>query len=469
MESVATFLFKFKRSQDKMYYSIVGKKNYNAVMFVPYYQYDCILLHRTVSNIFKKNKCNSDVILNINYIDFNKFIKIKNNYEPETLITFSRFQQELKILCVKYNLELYYPSILETIIYQLNYKKFFCSLYINEELFKLINQLIEELNFKSKNYDAVFLADSAYFVNAVLKRTFIESGRDAYFLNPEGRIGHYQNTESHESIILNIPEKAFSFPEKSDLSLNSKLSFDFAINLNKSKHITKSDGVRSNFENIELVKKKILYLHTFRDSSLFTNTDKHSFESNFEWVEYSIQMISNNNDWDNWFIKIHPASKYYVNENEIMNELSSKYSVPDRVVNDCPTKSQILNSRMPVFTASGTVILESLSHGFKSIFCRPRFSSELGIYASTRELWNDYLSMDYKDLKEIIEITDREIMSKGQKLFYNINEFKNINDFVPDIPMTGSDEGFVLISKLNNQINKILKSKIKEIEVINIL
>ena len=100
----------------------------------------------------------------------------------------------------------------------------------------------------------------------------------------------------------------------------------------------------------------------------------------------------------NWLIKIHPVhllakrKSISVNNqafgtNEIVKHFIEKYKIPSRVFENCPSNIDILKNNLPIFTNSGTVVLESLNFGHKTTFTGARFDRLYGEKVTNLKNW----------------------------------------------------------------------------------
>lgn len=127
--------------------------------------------------------------------------------------------------------------------------------------------------------------------------------------------------------------------------------------------------------------KKVLFLHAFRDAnSVPIEADSFSknllFTNYFEWADFCFRVISE--EPNSWLIRQHPSSRFYPGDAEILERLLDRHGLEKSVLmsNAIPT-SEIIASRAPVFTHSGTIALETAYSGYRAIVCSTIFPEPL--------------------------------------------------------------------------------------------
>ena len=51
-----------------------------------------------------------------------------------------------------------------------------------------------------------------------------------------------------------------------------------------------------------------------------------------------------------------------------------------------------INKKIPIYTNSSTIVLETLCYGYKSFFSGPRYDRKFGIKAQSKDEWKKYLN-----------------------------------------------------------------------------
>ena len=427
------------------------KKIYNnfkgPYLFKPYGVLDCVSLHSGILENLKKKK-DSHLFKDEQFkIDFLKFVQKKKCKKG-----FFNFQKVLLEGCKKNDFtELYYP-ILDTFIRKIPWKYFFTGFELKKNFFKEIKKIVNKNEKFYSRFNTLFLADTAYFDNHLAKQIFLNKNKNVIYLNPNGKILQYCNinyselsAKNYENFyhkylneIENYLEKRYS--GKSNNEFDTKFSFNQSVD--KKKHI---------------IKKKVLFLHAFRDSNNTTWNENQVFHSYIDWVDFTLKVINKKNDFKNWYIKKHPSGKYYQNEKQILNKFIKMYNIPKSVIEDCPSTSEILDYKMPVYTNSGTIILETATKGYGTYFCKLRFNKKYGFFTSSKREWEKIVKAPYEIASK--NYVERSVQKAAKYKLWFIHK-KNIPELCPTQPIRRNGY-FAIITVLYNQIfNTIfLKSK----------
>lgn len=424
------------------------KKIYNnfkgPYLFKPYGLLDCIILHEGIlENLKKKNKTSllKSNLIEIDLLQFVKKKKIKKN--------FSYFQKYLFEGCKKNNLmDLYYP-ILDTFIVTIPWRYFFFGLELKKNFFDEIKKVVQKYEEFYLKYNTLFLADTAYFKNHLAKQLFLKNNKKVIYLNPNGKILQYNNinyseysAKKYENFYNKYSNEIESYLEKrysGKSTDDSDTRFSFNQKINK---------------KIQIIKKKILFLHAFRDSNNTTWYKNQVFHSYIEWVDFTLKVISKNKDFKNWYIKIHPSGKFYKNEKEILNEFMKNYSIPRSVIEDCPSTMEILDHKMPVYTNNGTIILETASKGYKTYFCKLRFNKKYGFFSPSKREWERLVKLPYEKASK--NHLGKNIQRAAKYQLWLINK-KNIQELCPTAISLGYNDlknGSSVLSQIYNALFK---------------
>jgi hypothetical protein len=96
----------------------------------------------------------------------------------------------------------------------------------------------------------------------------------------------------------------------------------------------------------------------------------------FLWTREMFKIISK--DPSHWYIKIHPASKLYPKDFDLINRLMAKFDIPKEIIIPEEISTlQVLRSKAPIFTHSGTIALESAALGQRSVCIKGRFDDDI--------------------------------------------------------------------------------------------
>jgi len=450
-------ILRFKPRKDKIFNSLNSINKNSKLLFVPHGSLDCLLLHRFFLNSISKQVSSTKLLINNQSIDFNLYIKKAALQNKLDNYTHSIFQIKLKNLCKKYNLLDFYSPLLDSIERILDYTNFFEELTIDEALFLEVHQLIRKFQILSEQFDVLFLADSAYLTNAIIKKSFIRKNRAVYYLNPAGHLLKFCGENCIE----------FSYCDNNS-HVRSK-SNEIIFSQDKLR-VKKRSNLESKIERRVRANKKVLYAHVLRDAKLLRSDSNQIFCNSIDWFEFMLGEITKNNDWDNWFLKIHPDSNFYENENKLFDYYISKYKVPEEVYKNCPDKEQILSSGMVIYTFSGTIVAESMVRGHKVIFCSDRFPAFFGIYCKSQQELRKYISMGTEAIHNNVFLYETVIQENAQlflSFWYGL-EYKNLTRFVPKRPCLPGDSTAKTIGLMIHQFMKILLSGSQDLDPINV-
>ena len=415
-------------------------------LFKHYRVFDAIALHEGISKNLNKNSISSCLNENKFKINFLSFVE-KNSCKNG----FLGFQNSLWKACKKNNIKnLYYP-ILDTFIRTIPWRYFFSGFKIDNKFFVKIKKIINEYELFYSKYNTLFLTDTAYFENQLAKQIFFNKKKKVIYLNPEGKINEYQN-ENYSEYSL---KKFKNFYHKNSVDIEKYLCKRYDGKDNNDPNVRFSFS--KDLHKKKIKKRKILFLHAFRDANNNTWNKNETFDSYFEWIKFTLDVINQKNDFQNWYIKKHPLGSWYENETEIINKLIKQYSIPKSVFEDCPSTKKILEQRMPVYTNNGTIILETATKGYATYFCKLRFNRRFGFFISSKKKWKKVVTAPYE--KAAKNRISKKIQESAKYNLWNLYK-KNIPELCPTQPIKRNGY-FVIIAALYNQIfNTIfLKSK----------
>ncbi len=425
-------------------------------LFIPYRSPDYLSLHGGIAHgNLGKHSITTVVNLRLRHNRFRikKYINI-----AEDGLSFAAFEKQLKSDCNKYKLDDFFYPILDSIISRAPYQAFHCGLELKPYFYRDLLIHIQSVKERNKKYNACFLADSSYLDNHIFKQLFINSGRSVFYLNPSGQILKYTSIFSSKFSASPSTLKLDSIREKSiDLYLSERFSSKSLRDIDSRKVF--SGQLVPSFA----YRKKVLFLHAFRDAN---NTDwRHGqpFSCYHEWVDYTLSEICKNKAFNSWYIKQHSSSSYYSNEDNILGYLLDKYRVPPESL-VTPSTPEIIKSKMPIYTNNGTIVLESACHGFASYFCGSRFDPQLGIYASSKEEWSHLLTLP----ATVPPRVSSHIARSAKISLWESFSFKNVPELCPNRPIHPKANALEKLSILLGQtINTLATpSTIKNIPVI---
>jgi len=217
--------------------------------------------------------------------------------------------------------------------------------------------------------DAIVIADSAYAFNRALRSEAHKASKPIFVLNPHGQWGRLtqgedENTSTQRFVEITEQLRASTYPylEEAERYLAERFSGRSLKDLDSASAFeVKSFGYGEALTS----KKKVLFLHSFRDASgnhFPEDSNELFFPTYFQWANAAIELIAN--DQDEWFIKPHPSQAFYANDFDILNTLLVHYGIKSELIKPDLSTRQILESRWPIYTCSGTIAKEAACYGY---------------------------------------------------------------------------------------------------------
>ncbi len=420
-------------------------------LLVPYLAPDCCSLYRAIAIHYRL--CGShSAILDVSSLwsYLPRFIhKSTSTLDPDSLQVTQLYSTLSQSFSQRNISSLTYP-VLDTLIRGMDISLLKGSINIDIHALCIevlrIKSVIQEL---ADQYDACFIPDSAYFLNSLFKQEFLRAGRDVYWLSPTGFLKQYLSTKDAE----------YGFHDDQPLPFYSQSTVDQYITRRfGGRAQTDLDTARAYSErptsNWPL--RKCLMLHAFRDANNLYSDQQQPFNSFIEWADFTFRVISESGDMQNWYIRPHPSAHLYENDIEILNHLLLRHGFAPSLTYEGPTLRQILEQKMPIYTCTGTVILEAPLFGFKAFFCGPRFPKYYGIYAKSRELWADYLMLNLAEAMEISSQRLEGVYVTSKNALYDMYGNRQVAALCPDKAIMPGDSGTAYLSAaLSNCRNTI--------------
>ena len=124
--------------------------------------------------------------------------------------------------------------------------------------------------------------------------------------------------------------------------------------------------------------RKVLFLHAIRDANHLplAGTKRFEFFTTFlDWTEFALKEVAKSPD--EWWIKPHPQSHLFPDEEQIVRDLAEKCGVPQRVIAPDLDTRWVLQSKMPVFTCRGTIALEAAARGYMATVATEVYSNRI--------------------------------------------------------------------------------------------
>lgn len=426
-----------------------------SAILKPYGSVDCLALHYAFQLALSAQGCKAKILgkqLSIDdYIVYhlrNLQPCADNGLTKRSSKYFIAFQKSLKDNCQAAGLATYYYPILDTIINCIPADCFFSDFCVDiKMILDRIKLAVDEACKLALAHDICILTDSAYCENNILKQEFIKRGKKVYILNPNGKLLLCTTLNQSEYSISVINQPYTYSQDNVDQYLCDRFAGKSRRDLDSARAFGASTGP-TQFSTT--MRRKVLFLHAFRDVNNLTWSSKQVFDSYYEWVNYTFKQISVKNDWNNWYVKAHPSADLYDSDRKILNQLLLLHNAPEDVLK-CPSTKFIVDNKMPVFTNQGTIVLETLVHGYKSFFCGSLYPDSFGISPNSPEEWSHYICLSIEECTLLSSIIDIELVNRAKIALWRSFAFKNIGYLCPDKPSWPKDR---LVDKVHTFLSQ---------------
>ena len=446
---------------------ILENKSEKKILFnsFEYQTFDCLSLYAGVARCMRSRRCYTEN-LKFDHINIKKFVNSnlinkKNNKYRYSL-------RKLKYQCKKYNLSDLYHPIIDTIHknhYNIWGRNFNETFNINKKFFLEVKSLKKNFSKLASKFDILIITDTGYLYNHLIKQEFLKKNKKVFCLGPANRFFEYKNIYESEVSCLDKKSQVISY-KKNQIKIEKFLKKRFG------------GKIKSGFYNISFQdkrkikinkKSKILYLHSFTDANNNAWYPNQLFASHFEWTDLTLRELSKKK-FKNWLIKIHPVhllakeKSISVNNqafgtNEIVKYFIEKYKIPSQVFENCPNSIDILKNNLTIYTNSGTVVLESLNFGYKTIFTGARFDKLYGQKVIVMKNWKKILNLKKK---QKINIRQNTLKQAKFLLWKNYSKQTFISNICPDnhiAAWTSMYEKFILSIKYFIKIYDFSKNR----------
>jgi hypothetical protein len=255
------------------------------------------------------------------------------------------------------------------------------------------------------NYSGLVVADGAYLKNRALVSAALKAGKPVQVFNPDGNWLPVTRHVNENTPRFDIRELITTVTDGSPrlAAAEKYLAARFAGTADD--FDSQTAFANSTPAPKELPRKKVLFLHCVRDANqvpLEQPAVGHSvFTSFFEWADFCLAEIAKSPD--EWRVKLHPHAEFYSGEQEIQAGLLRKHAIPIELTEECPPTSFILANRWPVYTHSGTIILEAAASGYRGNASSTTYPKQFAQIAQTREDWRDQMAKPAETAGEPIE------------------------------------------------------------------
>lgn len=354
------YLFLTKAKQQKRVRTSAG-----SVIFFPYASPDCLLQHELIKCILTKQNIAASVFeaervaLKAPSVSPHHAIQCENfNHVIAELVNFA--QGDLNFC----------RGLIDEFVRSCPASVFEGDCTISGPFLDRMTALKHYAHSTVSHASAIVLADSAYGLNRALRSAATMQGKPAFALNPHGQwLQLFDGTDEHTSllrfntIVHKLEQNRYAYKTQADEYLKLRFSGQSLQDLDSSKAFTAP--LRAN--SAQLMRKKVLFLHSFRDANAnsFSDDAHHFFfPTYFQWADAALKLIALNQD--EWYIKPHPSSAAYENEEEILTSLLTKYRINPQLLQEGLNTRHILENRWPVYTCSGTIAKETACYGYQA-------------------------------------------------------------------------------------------------------
>ena len=350
-----------------------------SVAFFPYKTPACQIQHRMLAEVLTSRGARASLISGP--LNFQSFEYPNDTAGSETLENFGQLSD--KFLEIAGGDAVVARGALDEYLKNCPVDYFFSRFCFPPNADEVIQKSLAFAEASMENHLSVVVPDGAYLLNRSLISAAYRQKKRAYVFNPDGdwlEVAPGKN-ENHPYFSSRETKKGDHAEIARNTSRYLKRRF-----LGKSDDFDSAEAFSRLEPDTNLERRKVLFLHVTRDANQVPITPGERgysvFSSFFEWAEFCLNEIASNQA--EWFIKLHPSAKFYDGELEIQSRLLAKYGIAADLVEGCPTTKEVLINKMPVYTHSGSIALESAVFGYKSNIASTILPSDMAVVASTR-------------------------------------------------------------------------------------
>lgn len=359
-------------------------------------------------------------------VDYIKPVKIKSNSTNEingALLTYQEKLEYLNTILGDRNYDIIRGAF-DEYRKDCNVTELFEKSHINTALMeKILHQIDISKEIGSEN-STIVMPDIAYTKSRSIKHFSKERKNRVILVNPYGEIRDISMNEALDpdpsareiSSMRNQFHKDFDIENAAERYVKKRMSGDVVQDLDALRAYKKTESERS----LDFANKKVLFLHCIADAAnvpmQIQNSDDLILNDYFLWTREMFRLISK--DPSQWLIKIHPASKLYPKDYQIINRLTLLFKIPSEVIipDECSTL-EVLKSKSPIFTHSGTIALESAALGQKSICIAGRYSDEIALNVRSIKAIENLAERNVASLQEILKNSSDDAALAARWLF----------------------------------------------------
>jgi hypothetical protein len=275
----------------------------------------------------------------------------------------------------------------------------------------LVTNILNSIEFSSKivsSGEIFIITDLAYSKHRAIKYYCAKDKKKLFILNPHGEfrnVTHFKDSDADPSgkeftDLREVERKSNNYKQLVQENFNKIIYDGNELIPGETEPFIENQLI----DTRNLRGKKILYLHCLRDAAnlpIKINKIEDLYLSDyFLWADEMFSIIGS--EPESWFIKKHPASVLY-GEEEILANLAYKHDIPTEIfLPENYSRSKILQSKAPIFTHSGTIAMESAGFGQKSICVKGKY--------------NDRISYNLSSISEIQQVAKLSASEVSTKL-----------------------------------------------------
>lgn len=376
------------------------------VALVPYGSLDCELQYKVIEKFLNRNM---DEKFRVKYIKPTKIRSISDGIAEKTPLTYEEKLRYILKIVGEENFDIIRGAFDE-------YRKdssiseLFEKSALNSTLIERILNQIDIAEEIVKENMSIVVPDIAYTKSRSIKHYSKIYDKKVFIINPYGEVRDISKNESldPDPSIDEISSMRNNFDKDFDIQNAATEYFRRRIEgeITQDPDALRAFNKRERIKHLDFTDKKVLFLHCIADSAnvpiqILSNDDL-LLNDYFLWTREMFRIISQ--DPSKWLIKVHPASKFYPKDYEIISRLILQFQIPTEIIipEDCSTL-EVLQSNAPIFTHSGTIALESAALGQRSICIAGRYGDEIALNVRTFKTIENLARSSTASLQEILK------------------------------------------------------------------
>ena len=270
----------------------------------------------------------------------------------------------------------------------------------------------------------IVIPDIAYTKSRSIKHFSKERNKKVLVINPYGEVRDISSNEAldpdpsaaeiHGMRLLF--HKDFDIEDAATSYVKRRIAGDIVQDLDAVRAFNK----REREKLLDFTNKKVLLLHCIADAAnvpmQIRNSDDLILNDYFLWTREMFRIVSK--EPGQWLIKIHPASKLYPKDYQIINRLMVLFQIPtDAMIPEGCSTLEVLQSKAPIFTHSGTIALESAALGQRAVCITGRYGDEIALNVRSIKALENLAEKSAESLQEILKNSSENSVLAATWLF----------------------------------------------------